>query len=118
MKVVLRKISSTPLDFDIKSDEITFKGYLEYHSGKLILLNAKLNGLLEIQCNQCGEDFKLPVDEEIEFFISDGIYEDDTNIELDVVESFDSTADLDELLNSELELIKSDYHRCENCQDS
>ena len=34
----------------------------------------------------------------------------------DVVESFDSQADLDELLNSEIELIKSDYHSCENCK--
>ncbi|MFA6192408.1 MAG: hypothetical protein WC665_08655 [Sulfurimonas sp.] len=118
MKVALRKITSTPLDFDIKSNEITFKGYLEYHVGKLILLKARLNGLLDIQCNQCGEDFKLPVDEEVEIFISDGIYEDSEDIELDVVESLDSMADLDEILNSELELIKSDYHCCDNCEDS
>jgi uncharacterized metal-binding protein YceD (DUF177 family) len=118
MKVLLRKITTTPLDFEIKSNEITFKGYLEYHAGKLILLKAELNGLLEIQCNQCGEDFKLPVDEEIEFFISDGIYEDDASLELDVVESLDATADLDEILNSELELIKSDYHRCDSCEAS
>ncbi|MFA6195778.1 MAG: hypothetical protein WC656_03940 [Sulfurimonas sp.] len=118
MKVALRKISNIPLDFDIKSNEITFKGYLEYHAGKLILLKAELNGLLDVQCNQCGEDFKLPLDEEIEIFISDGIYEDNENIELDVIESLDSMADLDEILNSEIELIKSDYHSCENCQDS
>ena len=118
MKVALRKISNIPLDFDIKSNEITFKGYLEYHVGKLILLKAELNGLLDVQCNQCGEDFKLPLDEEIKFFISDGIYEDNENIELDVIESLDSMADLDEILNSEIELIKSDYHSCENCQDS
>ena len=116
MKVALRKISNIPLDFDIKSNEITFKGYLEYHAGKLILLKAELNGLLDVQCNQCGEDFKLPLDEEIEIFISDGIYEDNENIELDVIESLDSMADLDEILNSEIELIKSDYHSCENCQ--
>ncbi|MCX6052549.1 MAG: hypothetical protein NTZ60_08550 [Campylobacterales bacterium] len=118
MKVALRKISNIPLDFDIKSNEITFKGYLEYHAGKLILLKAELNGLLDVQCNQCGEDFKLPLDEEIEIFISDGIYEDNENIELDVIESLDSMADLDEILNSEIELIKSDYHSCENCQAS
>ena len=116
MKITLRKVTTTPLDFDIKSDEMTFKGYLEYHVGKLILLKAKLNGFADTQCSQCGEEFKLPVDEEIEFFISDGVYEDDNNLELDVVESFDSQADLDELLNSEIELIKSDYHSCEDCK--
>ena len=116
MKVILRKVTKTPLDFDIKSDEITFKGYLQYHSGKLILLKADLIGLVDTECNSCGESFKLLLDEKIEFFISDGLYTNTTNIDIDVVESFDSSADLDELLNSELELIKSDYHYCDNCK--
>jgi len=116
MKIQLRKVTKTPLDFEVKSDEITFKGYLEYHGGKLILLKANLSGLLEKSCDICAEEFKMPLDENIEFFISDGIYEDDSNIELDVVESFDGIADIEELLASEIELIKSDYHSCENCK--
>ena len=115
MKVTLRKVGKTPLDFDIKSNEITFKGYLQYHAGKLILLHADLKGEIDTQCSQCGEDLKVPVDETVEFFVSDGLYDDDADIDLDVVESLDSTADLDELLHSEIELIKSDYHSCENC---
>ncbi len=95
----------------MKSDEIAFKGYLQYDSGKLILLKANLDGFVLTECNQCGEEFKLPVNEEIKFFISDGLYEDNNSIELDVVESFNSIADMDELLNSEIELIqKSDYN--------
>ena len=117
MKVTLRKVGKIPLDFEIKSDEIIFKGYLEYHSGKLILLKAKLYGFVNTECSQCGEEFKLPVNEEIEFFVSDGIYEDENSIELDVVESFDGIADMEELLNSEVELIKSDYHSCKNCKN-
>ena len=116
MKVVLRRVNKTPLDFEVKSNEITFKGYLEYHSGKLILLKAKMSGLVEKPCDICAEEFKLSVDEEIEFFISDGIYEDDADIERDVVESLDGNVDMQELLDSELELIKSDYHSCENCK--
>ena len=116
MKVTLRKIGKTPLDFEVKSNEMTFKGFLQYHSGKLILLDANLKGSIETQCNVCGEEFILPVDEKVKFFISDGICEDDSNIDLDVVESFDSLADIDELLNSEIELIKSDYFSCENCK--
>jgi len=116
MKVMLRKVTKTPLDFELKSDEITFKGYLEYHEGKLILLKAKLEGSLLKPCDICAEEFKLTVDEDIEFFISDGLYEDDGSIELDVVESFDANADIDELLHSEIELIKNDYHSCDNCK--
>lgn len=117
MKYTLRKVTSTPIDFELKSGEITFKGYLEYHSGKLILLKADLQGSLPKSCDICAEEFNLLVDENVEFFISDGLYEGDTNIELDVVESFDGGIDMEELLDSELELIKSDYHACENCQE-
>jgi len=118
MKVVLRRVTKTPLDFEVKSDEITFKGYLEYHKGKLILLKANLKGLLEKSCDTCAEEFKMPVDEEIEFLISDGIYEDDNSIELDVIESFTGEVEIEELLHSEIELIKSDYHTCESCKNS
>ena len=117
MKITLRKITKTPLDFDIKSNEITFKGYLEYHVGKLILLKADLIGLVDIQCSSCGEDFKLSLDEKVEFFISDGLYDGD-DMDMDIVESFNSLADIDELLNSEIELIKSDYHSCKNCKST
>jgi len=116
VKVLLRKVTKTPLDFDIKSNKITFKGYLQYHSGKLILLKADLKGSVDTECNSCGEEFELSIDEKIEFFISDGLYNDNNSVDIDVVESFDSSADLDELLNSELELIKSDYHYCDNCK--
>ena len=116
MKVILRRVTKTPLDFEVKSNEITFKGYLEYHAGKLILLKADLTGLVDTDCSKCGDEFKLSVDEKVEFFISDGLYEDENNIDIDVVESFNSLADLDELLNSEIELIKSDYHNCDNCK--
>jgi len=106
------------LDFEVKSDEITFKGYLEYHKGKLILLKANLVGLLEKPCDTCAEEFKMSVNEEVEFFISDGIYEDENGIELDVVESFDGVVFIEDLLASEIELIKSDYHACDNCKSS
>ena len=117
MKVVLRRVNKTPLDFEVKSDEITFKGYLEYHTGKLILLKANLTGLLEKSCDTCAEEFKMQIDEEVEFYLSDGIYEGDNEIEFDVVESFDGNADIEELLNSEIELIKSDYHSCDSCKN-
>lgn len=118
MKFLLRKVTKTPSDFEIELEEINFKGYLQYHSGNLILLKAKLKGFVDTECSRCGQNIKLPLDEELEFFISDGLFDGDERIDLDVIESFDSTADIDEILHSELELIKSDYYSCENCQNS
>ncbi len=116
MKISLRKVGKTPLDFEVKSDKITFKGSLEYDIGKLILLKAKLSGLVNIDCDICTKKFELPLNEDIKFFISDGIYDNENDSTLDVVESFDSQIDLDELLNSEIELIKSDYYCCQDCK--
>lgn len=118
MKIILRRVKQTPLDFEVKSDEITFKGYLQYHAGKLILLKAKLEGSLLKSCDICAEEFKLSLDEDVEFYISDGVYEDEDNIELDVVESLNGEVEIEELLNSEIELIKSDYHSCDECKHS
>jgi len=116
MKVMLRKVTSTPLDFVVESNAITFKGYLEYYKGKLILLKANIYGPLVTECDICADEFTMKLNENVEFFISDGIYEDDGSIDLDIVESLDGNVDVDELLNSEIELIKSDYHSCENCK--
>ncbi|QHG90586.1 hypothetical protein CVO_01465 [Sulfurimonas sp. CVO] len=118
MKIVLRKVSNTPLHFEVKSDKITFKGYLQYHANKLILLKAKLSGNIDTDCDVCADKFNLNVNEDIEFFISDGIYKNsEDTLLLDIVESLNSTVDLEELMNSEIELIKSDYHRCEKCEN-
>jgi len=117
MTVTLRKVTKTPLDFEVTLGEVNFKGYLEYHLGKLILLRANLKGFIQKPCDFCAEEFKLTLDEKIEFFLSDGIYESGDDIELDVVESFTGSIEMEDLLHSEIELIKSDYHACKNCQE-
>lgn len=117
MKILLRKVGKTPIDFEVKSDEITFKGYLQYDTDKLILLNAKLSGKIKTECDVCAKDFMLEVDENIEFFISEGVYHNNKEDSfLEVVEVYNSTLDLEELLASEVELLKNDYHICQECE--
>lgn len=118
MKIALRKVTKIPLDFDVSSEDITFKGFLQYHFGKLVLLKAKLSGTLDIECDICAKEYKLNIEDDIEFYLSDGMYEDTGDLELDVVESLDSTVNIEDVLHSEIELLKSDYHTCEDCEDS
>lgn len=117
MKINLTKVTQTPVDFDEKSDKITFKGYLQYDTNKLILLNAKLSGITITNCNVCADEFDLDIDEDIEFYLYSGIYKSKNKILLDVVECLDSIVDLQEILNSEIEIIKSDYNTCKKCID-
>ncbi len=115
MKISLQKITKTPLDFEVKSEKMVFKGNLQYDTNKLILLQAKLSGSLQTDCSVCANEFEKSVDEDINFFISDGMYESASDTLVDVVECFDSMIDMDELLNAEIELVKSDYNNCPEC---
>ncbi|QFR50028.1 DUF177 domain-containing protein [Sulfurimonas lithotrophica] len=116
MKIKLIKVSKTPSDFEIMSDKITFKGFLQYDSDKLFRLNAKIKGVLPVICDICAEEYEKQIDEKLDFFISDGLYEATNESLIDVVEAMESEADLDEILASELELIKSDYNTCPKCK--
>jgi uncharacterized metal-binding protein YceD (DUF177 family) len=116
MKITLRKVEKSPYNFEKSLHTISIKGYLQYDSDKLILLDARLKGNLEVNCSVCGEEFDLEVDEGLRFFISDGVYIDEENKMIDVVEAPNGELDIDELLHSEIELLKSDYHCCEFCE--
>ena len=115
MIVNFRKVTPTPLDFNIESNDIVFKGSLKYDGENLVLLEATISGSIDLDCYLCAETFVLPLDEEISFLISNGVYSN-VNEEYDVVESFEGNIDVQELLNSEIELIKSGYYSCENCK--
>ncbi len=117
MKIKLIKVSKTPSDFEIKTDKITFKGFLQYHSDKLFRLNAKITGKLPVTCDICAKEYEMQLDEDVEFFISNGLYESSNESLVDVVEAMNGEADMDEILASELELIKSDYHTCTECDN-
>jgi hypothetical protein len=117
VKIELRKISKTPSEFEVKSDKITFKGFLQYDSSRLILLRSKLIGEISTTCDICTSEFELNLDEDIEFFISLGLYKSSSDEFLEVVEIFDSFVDVEDLLKMELESIKSDYHLCTKCAD-
>ncbi|MCW8838869.1 MAG: DUF177 domain-containing protein [Thiovulaceae bacterium] len=118
MNIKLIKVSKTPSDFEIISDKITFKGFLQYDSDKLFRLDAEIKGSLPVICDVCAENYEMNIDEKIDFFISDGLYKASNESLIDVVEAIDGEADLDEILASELELVKSDYNTCSKCKNS
>jgi uncharacterized metal-binding protein YceD (DUF177 family) len=118
MKIKLIKVSKTPSEFDMSFDKITFKGSLQYDNANLFRLNAQIKGSIPTICDACAEDYEMNVDEKVDFFISNGLYESSNESLVDVVEALDGEADLDEILASELELIKSDYNTCSKCANA
>ncbi len=116
MKITLRKVGTNPFEFEKKLDGVELKGFLQRDKENLILLQGSLSGNIETECSICGDEFDLEVDEYLNFFISDGVYIDEENKNIDVVETKNGELDVDELIKSEIELIRSDYHACEFCE--
>ncbi|MDP2850944.1 MAG: YceD family protein [Sulfuricurvum sp.] len=115
MKIAFKKLGSLPLHFEVNSDNALFSGDLLMKKSNLAQLNGTITGSISIPCDLCAEEVENSLNEEITFYLSDGLYEGNDE-ELDVVEIDKSMIDLEELLKSEIELIKSDYFCCENCE--
>ena len=114
MNIPFRRITKTPTAFETSAEGVTLKGNVVFKEHNLALLQAELSGEIMLTCDICAEDFATMLNEKIELLVSDGIYKgfDET---YDVVE-IEDVLDLDALIHSEIELIRSDYHSCENCK--
>lgn len=113
--IPFKRLNAVPLDFEVKRDNAVFSGELILKKRNLAQLNGTITGSISIPCDLCAEIVEKPLDEEVVFYLSDGIAHSNDN-ELDIVEIENSTIDMDELFASELELIKSDYFCCSNCE--
>ena len=59
----------------------------------------------------------LPVDQNVELNLSDGVYKDNENELSDTMEFYDGNIDLIEVFESEIGAFKSDYFYCEKCKN-
>lgn len=115
MNIPFRRITKTPTEFDTSAEGVTLKGSIVFKERNLALLQADLSGEIILTCDVCAEDFATMLNEKIELLISDGVYKG-FNETYDVIE-IDETLDFDELIHTEIELIRSDYHSCDNCKN-
>ena len=115
MKIALIKVKSLEIPFEVKADSLSMSGFLKPKSKSLIQLDATIDGKLELSCDRCGEAFDEALHETLTLLVSDGAYEDINN-DFDIVECFDGFVNVDEILASEINLYKSDYHYCSQCK--
>jgi len=117
MKVEFRKIPFEPKAFSFSSDSVDFEGTFCKISSTLAKFNAKLSGTTIVSCYKCGDDMNLKLSETIDFIVSDGIYSDDKHEET-VVEVDNNIIDFEELINSEISSINTDFHICDKCKNN
>ncbi|TLD81096.1 hypothetical protein LS68_006045 [Helicobacter sp. MIT 05-5293] len=114
MKIQMRKISSTPKDFCLALDHAKLEGQIYRINSQILCLEGKLLGEIELICDRTGESFIQTLDNPLVLYISDGIWDTQSQSQkidsFDVIEFFDGFVDLNYILESEIESIKSDYH--------
>ncbi|MGZ9265903.1 MAG: YceD family protein [Sulfuricurvum sp.] len=103
------------MEFDVVVENAFFKGTLVHKKGKIAELNGTITGSIQVSCDLCAESVEKVLNEELSFYLSDGIISENDD-ELDIVEITTPMIDMEELLNSEIELIKSDYFCCPQCE--
>ena len=79
-----------------------------------LLIDGELEGFVEVECIKCLNSFKREIKEEVHFKIVKPPF-NGFDEKYDIIEQ--ENFNLDELLKSEIELIRQDYNVCENCQD-
>lgn len=115
MNIPFRRLNTIPLQFEANRDNVHFSGEIVLKKANLAQLNGTISGSVSIPCDICAETIEKELDEEVSFYLSDGIFEG-SDEEYDVVEIEKSMIDTNELLRSEIELIKSDYFCCPACE--
>lgn len=113
MKIAFAKIGSEALSIKHECHGISFNGTLKRKNTEQVLASGELKGVLSHFCDSCGKELEISIDESLELTLNDGAT---SAPDLDIVEFYDGFIDLDELINSEIESIKSDYFYCRECK--
>ena len=114
MKIEFRKAPQTSKELEIDYNSVKIEGTFCKISQSLVKVDAVLKGSTDIDCCRCGITEVIEVDEELHLLLSDGVYNKDESEYL-VIEVENNLIDFDEIIESELNSIKSDYHICKDC---
>ncbi len=113
MKIEFRKVPYQESPFSVIHKEILFEGTFKRDTSRLVRVSSNLSGQIDLQCDRCGEEFTSSIHEILVFKVSDGNFSGE---DMDVIECENSIIDFDEIAQSEIEVIRSDYHYCDKCK--
>lgn len=114
MKIEFKKIRAKSSKFSIERDGVLFSGEFKKNRD-FVDIKGKLQNSICVACDRCGEEFMLKLNEPIDLKAYDGVFKGHIE-DGDVIEFYDGLVDFDEILESEIESIKLDYHICDNCK--
>ncbi len=113
MKISFDKISATPKSFNLALNGVVFSGALSKIDFNTVKLNGELKGDMEVCCDRCGIVFKTAIEQPLNLELSQKIGQNKDN--LDIIEFLNGTIDLEYILQSEIDSIRSSYYYCQKC---
>ncbi|MEA2028550.1 MAG: hypothetical protein U9N49_06195 [Campylobacterota bacterium] len=116
MKILFDKIGSTPKVFEYDQEAISIKGTLAKEGFHKVHLEAHLSGNIDLDCVRCGDSFKHDLDNDLDLIISDEVVE--TRDNLDIIEFLDGVINIEDIVDSEINSLKSEYNYCKDCASS
>jgi len=116
LKIVFDKIGSTAKPFELEIQGMKMAGTLEKSGYHRVLLDAKVSGETELDCDRCGVTYNSPSEYVLKLTLSDMVSEDKDD--LDIIEFLDGVIDLTYILESEINALKGSYHYCSKCDRS
>ncbi|MDD2639689.1 MAG: hypothetical protein PHS65_01725 [Arcobacteraceae bacterium] len=116
MKIELKKIPQAPKEFQTEFNSVKLEGNFCKMSPSLVKIEADLSGSIPIECCRCGKSEDLELNEPLNFLLSDGIFDKESD-EL-VIEIENGIIDFDEIIQNETASIQSDYHFCKECANT
>ena len=116
MKIVFDKVGSTAKPFELKVQGMEIAGTLQKSGYHRVLLDAKVSGEMELDCDRCGVTYTAPSEYALKLTLSDMLSEDKDD--LDIIEFLDGIIDIDFIIKSEINAIEGSFHYCEDCCDS
>lgn len=115
MKIEFRKAPQVTKELEFIYNSVKIEGTFCKISQSLVKVDAILKGSTDIDCSRCGITEVIEVDEELHLLLSNGVYNNNDESDRLVIEVEDNLIDFDEIVESELNSIKSDYHICKEC---
>lgn len=98
--------------FCIEENQVKLEGVLSCDKSypDMLKLNGILSGTIVLVCDLSGEEYSKVLEEPLEFYLSDRIVHLDSEYFEEIVECKEGEIDFEEILHSELEMIRCDYH--------
>jgi len=116
MKIQFDKVGGTAKPFTHALEGLTLEGTLKKSGIHRVALVSRLHGAVSLICDRCGESYQKQIEMPLSLTLSDEMCKNKED--LDIIEFLDGMIDITYILESEINLQKSTYHYCPECDNS